>query len=79
MLHDRIVNTGRPIPIGGHPFRCTYRAWLGDNGAPPTVQRELTRHAFHPDQAKYLVKSIRKPTGEWQSRPSRHNGRQPIT
>ena len=26
--------------------RHTYRAWLGDNGEPLTVQKELMRHAF---------------------------------
>jgi hypothetical protein len=29
-------------PIGWHH---TYRAWLGDNGEPLTVQKELMRHA----------------------------------
>jgi len=32
-------------PIGWHTLRHTYRAWLGDNGEPLTVQKELMRHA----------------------------------
>jgi integrase len=32
-------------PIGWHTLRHTYRAWLGDNGEPVTVQKELMRHA----------------------------------
>lgn len=32
-------------PIGWHTFRHTYRAWLGDNGEPLSVQKELMRHA----------------------------------
>ena len=32
-------------PIGWHTLRHTYRAWLGDNGDPLTVQKELMRHA----------------------------------
>ena len=31
--------------FGWHTFRHTYRAWLGDNGEPLTVQKELMRHA----------------------------------
>jgi integrase len=31
--------------IGWHTLRHTYRAWLGDNGEPLTVQKELMRHA----------------------------------
>lgn len=31
-------------PIGWHTLRH-YRAWLGDNGEPLRVQKELTRHA----------------------------------
>src|SRR4029077_12228038 len=31
--------------IGWHTLRHTYRAWLGDNGEPLTVQEELMRHA----------------------------------
>lgn len=31
--------------IGWHTLRHTYRAWLGDNGRPLTVQKELMRHA----------------------------------
>jgi len=32
-------------PIGWHTLRHTYRAWLGDNGEPVTIQKELMRHA----------------------------------
>ena len=32
-------------PIGWHTLRHSYRAWLGDNGEPLTVQKELMRHA----------------------------------
>jgi integrase len=32
-------------PIGWHTLRHTYRAWLGDNGEPLTVQKELMRRA----------------------------------
>jgi integrase len=32
-------------PIGWHTLRHTYRAWLGDNGEPLTVQKEFMRHA----------------------------------
>lgn len=32
-------------PIGWHTLRHTYRSWLGDNGEPLTVQKELMRHA----------------------------------
>jgi integrase len=32
-------------PIGWHTLRHTYRAWLGDNGEPLMVQKELMRHA----------------------------------
>jgi integrase len=32
-------------PIGWHTLRHTYRAWLGDNGEPLTVQKEPMRHA----------------------------------
>jgi integrase len=32
-------------PIGWHTLRHSYRAWLGENGEPLTVQKELMRHA----------------------------------
>jgi integrase len=32
-------------PIGWHTLRHTYRAWLGDNGEPLTVQKQLMRQA----------------------------------
>jgi integrase len=32
-------------PIGRHTLRHSCRAWLGDNGEPLTVQKELMRHA----------------------------------
>jgi integrase len=35
-------------PIGWRTLRHTYRAWLGDNGEPLTVQKELMRHATDP-------------------------------
>ena len=39
-----MVNTDAKVKPGG--IRCdTYRAWLGDNGEPLTVQKELMRHA----------------------------------
>ena len=31
--------------IGWHTFRHSYRSWLDETGAPPTVQKELMRHA----------------------------------
>jgi integrase len=48
MQHNRLspaaVKAGLG-PIGWHTLRHTYRAWLGDNGEPLTVQKELMRHA----------------------------------
>jgi integrase len=42
-------------PIGWHTLRHTFRAWLGDNGEPLTVQKELMRHAStHSDRPEYV-------------------------
>ncbi len=43
-LRPAAVKTGLG-PSGWHTLRHTYRAWLGDNGEPLSVQKELMRHA----------------------------------
>jgi integrase len=48
MQHNHLCPTAVKAglgPIGWHTLRHTYRAWLGDNGEPLTVQKELMRHA----------------------------------
>ena len=35
----------RPLHLGWHTFRHTYRSWLDATGAPLGVQQKLMRHA----------------------------------
>ena len=31
--------------VGWHAFRHTYRSWMGNNGTPLGIQKDLMRHA----------------------------------
>lgn len=43
------IKSGIGGDIGWHTFRHSYRSWLDETGVPLTDQKELMRHASHPN------------------------------
>ena len=45
---DYIIPAGKRVGlgmVGWHTFRHTYRTWMGNNGTPLGIQKDLMRHA----------------------------------